>query len=83
MLGGVPPRRLVATPHVSAGSAYPQVHPLLVNFEAFLAAQSARGDGNDSIEMCAFDLHGRALPVSACDPSCDVFLVPRLIAVMR
>ena len=60
MLGGMPPRRLVATPHVSAGSAYPQVHPLLVNLEAFLAAQSARRDGNDSIEMCAFDLHDRA-----------------------
>ena len=83
MLGGVPPRRLVATPHVSAGSAYPQVNPLLVNFEAFLAAQSARRDGNDSIEMCAFGLHGGALPVSACDPSCDVFLVPTPVAVMR
>ena len=83
MLGGVPPRRLVATPHVSAGSAYPQVNPLLVNFEAFLAAQSARRDGNDSIEVRAFDLHLLALPASACDPSCDVFLVPTPAAVMR
>jgi hypothetical protein len=83
MLGGVPPRRLVATPHVSAGSAYPQMNPMLVNFEAFLTAQSARRDRNDSIEMCAFDLHGRALPVCACDPSCDVFLVPKPLAVMR
>jgi hypothetical protein len=83
MLGGVPPRRLVATSHVSAGSAYAQVNPLLVNPEAFLAAQSARRDGDDSIEMRAFDLHGRALPASACDPSCDVFLVPAPVAVMR
>ena len=83
MLGGVPPRRLVATPHVAAGSAYTQVNPLLVNPEAFLATQSARRDGDDSIEMRAFDLHGRALPASACDPSCDVFLVPTPVAVMR
>jgi hypothetical protein len=83
MLGGVPPRRLVATPHVSADSAYAQVNPLLVNPEAFLAAQSTRRDGDDPIEMRAFDLHLRALPASACDPSCDVFLVPTPAAVMR
>ena len=83
MLGRVPPRRLVAAPHVSAGSTDPQVNPLLVNFEAFLAAQSARRDGNDSIEMGAFDFHGRALPASARDPSCDVFLVPTPVAVMQ
>ena len=83
MFGGVPPRRLVATPHVSAASADAQVNPLLVNPEAFLAAQSTRRDGDDPIEMRAFSLHGLRLPASACDPSCDVFLVPRLIAVMR
>ena len=83
MLGRVPPRRLVATPHVSAGSAYAQMNPLLVNPEAFLATQSTRRDGDDSIEVRAFNLHLRALPASACDPSCDVFLVPTLIAVMR
>ena len=37
MLGSVPARGLVATPHVTAGSANPQVNPLLVNLEAFLA----------------------------------------------
>jgi len=83
MLGGVPPRRLVATPHMPTSPADPQVNPMLVNLEALLAAQSARRDGNDSFELGAFDLHGRALPVYACDPSCDVFLVPTLIAVMR
>ena len=83
MLGRVPPRRLVATPHVSAGSADPQVNPLLVNLEAFLAAQSTRRYGDDPIEMRAFDLHGRALPASARDPSCDVFLVPTPAAVMQ
>jgi hypothetical protein len=83
MLGGVPPRRLIATPHVSTGSADPQVNPMLVNLEAFLAAQSTRRDGDDPIEMRAFDLHLRALPASACDPSCDVFLVPTPVAVMR
>lgn len=83
MLGGVPPRRLVAAPHVSAGSADPQVNPMLVNLEAFLAAQSARRHGDDPIEVRAFDLHLRALPASACDPSCDVFLVPTPVAVMR
>jgi hypothetical protein len=83
MLGGVPPRRLVATPHVSAGSAYPQVNPWLVNLQAFLAAQSTRRDGDDSIEMRAFDIHLLALPASAYDPSCDVFLVPTPGAVMR
>jgi hypothetical protein len=56
---------------------------MLVNLEAFLAAQSARRDGDDPIEMRAFDLHGLGLPASACDPSCDVFLVPTPIAVMR
>ena len=83
MLGRVPPRRLVATPHVSAGSANPQVNPLLVNLEAFLAAQSARRYGDDPVEMRAFDLHGRALAASACDLSCDVFLVPTRAAVMQ
>ena len=83
MLGGVPPRRLVAAPHMSTGPADPQVNPMLVNLEALLAAQSARRDGDDPIEMRAFSLHGLCLPASACDPSCDVFLVPRLIAVMR
>jgi hypothetical protein len=83
MLGGVPSRRLVAASHVSAGSAYAQVNPLLVNLEAFLAAQSTRRDGDDSIEVRAFNLHLRALPASACDPSCDVFLVPTPVAVMR
>ena len=83
MLGGVPPQRLVATPHMSTSPADPQVNPMLVNLEAFLAAQSTRRDGDDSIEVRAFDLHLRALPASACDPSCDVFLVPTLIAVMR
>jgi hypothetical protein len=56
---------------------------LLVNLEAFLAAQSTRRDGDDPIEMRAFDLHLLALPASACDPSCDVFLVPTPAAVMR
>ena len=79
MLGGMPPRRLVATPHVSAAAAYPQVNPVLVNLEAFLAAQSTRRYGDDPIEMRAFDLHG----ASTCDPSCDVFLVPTPVAVMR
>ncbi len=79
MLGRVPPRRLVATPHVSAGSADPQVNPLLVNLETFLAAQSTRRYGDDPIEMRAFDLHG----ASARDPSCDVFLVPTRVAVMQ
>ncbi len=83
MLGRVPPRRLVATPHVSAGSADPQVNPLLVNLEAFLAAQRTRRYSDDPIEMRAFDLHGRALPASACDLSCDVFLVPTPVAVMQ
>jgi len=83
MLGGVPPRRLVAASYVAAGSAYAQVNPMLVNLQAFLAAQSARHDGDDSIEMRAFDFHGRALPASVCDPSCDVFLVPTPVAVMR
>jgi hypothetical protein len=83
MLGGVPPWRLVATPHVSAGSADPQVNPMLVNLEALLAAQSAWCDGDNPIEMCAFDLHGLAPPAPTCEPSCDVFLVPTLIAVMR
>jgi hypothetical protein len=83
MFGGVPPRRLVATPHMSTGSAYAQVNPLLVNPQAFLAAQSTRRDGDDSIEVRAFNLHLRALPASACDPSCDVFLVPTPVAVMR
>ena len=83
MLGGMPPRRLVTTPHVSAGSAYPQVNPVLVNFETFLAAQSARRDGNDSIEVCAFDLHGRALPVSAAIQVATYFSFPRPVAVMR
>ena len=83
MLGGVPPWRLVATPHVPAGSADPQVNPMLVNLEALLAAQSAWCDADDPIEMRAFDLHLRALPASACDPSCDVFLVPAPVAVMR
>jgi hypothetical protein len=82
MLGGVPPWRLVATPHVSARSAYAQVNPLLVNPEAFLAAQSTGRDRDDSIEVRAFDFHLRALPASACDPSCDVFLVPTPVAVM-
>jgi hypothetical protein len=68
---------------MSASPADPQVNPMLVNLEALLAAQSARGDGDDPIEMGAFDLHGLRLPASACDPSCDVFLVPTLIAVMR
>ena len=83
MPGGVPPRRLVATPHMPTSPADPQVNPMLVNLEALLAAQSARRDGDDPIEMHAFDLHGLRLPASACDPSCDVFLVPTLIAVMR
>jgi hypothetical protein len=83
MLGGVPPRGLVATPHVTAGSANPQVNPLLVNLEAFLAAQGARHDGDDPIEMRAFDLHGLALPASVGDPSCDVFLVLTSAAVMQ
>jgi hypothetical protein len=56
---------------------------LLVNLQAFLAAQSTRRDRDDSIEMRAFDLHLRALPASVCDPSCDVFLVPPPAAVMR
>ncbi len=83
MLGGVPPRGLVATPHVTAGSANPQVNPLLVNLEALLAAQGARCDRDDPIEMVAFVLHGLALPASVGDPSCDVFLVLAPVAVMR
>ena len=83
VLGGVPPRGLVATPHVSTGSAYTEVNPLLMNLEAFLAAQSTRRDRDDSIEVRAFSLHLRSLPASACDPSCDVFLVPTPVAVMR
>jgi hypothetical protein len=62
MLGGVSTRRLVAAPHVSAGSAYPQVNPLLVGLEAFLAAQCTRRYGCDPIEMRAFALHAAALP---------------------
>jgi hypothetical protein len=61
MLGGVSTGGLVATPHVSAGSAYPQVNPLLVDLETFLAAQSTRCYGCDPIEMRAFALHAAAL----------------------
>jgi hypothetical protein len=83
MLGRVSPRRLVATPHVSARSTDPQVNPSLANLEAFFAAQSTRRYGDDPVEMRAFDLHLLALPASAYDPSCDVFLVPAPAAVMR
>ena len=83
MLGGVAPRGLVAAPHVPTRSAYPQVNPLLVNFQAFLAAQGARNDGDDSVEMGAFDLHGRALVSLVGGSSCDVFLVLTPVAVMQ
>ncbi len=77
MFGGVPPRRLVATPHVSAASADAQVNPLLVNPEAFLAAQSTRRDRDDSIEVRAFNLHFRALPASVAIRVATHFSFPR------
>jgi hypothetical protein len=83
VLGGVAPRGLIATAHVSAGSTQPQVYPVLMNFQAFLAAQGARHHGLDSIEMRAFDFHGRALSSVRWHPSCDVFLVLKPFAVMQ
>src|SRR5438093_612569 len=57
MLGGVLVFRRIATAHVAASEAQPQVHPCISYFEAFLAAAASRLDIAHLIEVCACVVH--------------------------
>jgi hypothetical protein len=57
MLSGVPARRLVAATDVSTRPADSQVHPALMDFEAFFATQCARRHRLDPTQVRTLVFH--------------------------
>jgi hypothetical protein len=51
VLAGVSMRRVVAAADVAAGAAQAQVHPFAADFQALLAADGARDDIPNRVQM--------------------------------
>lgn len=59
MFGGMFVLRAVAAPNVPANQAEPQVHPLITQLQAFLAAGRGRFHIPDLLHVFASSRHGR------------------------
>lgn len=87
---GVPIRRRIATPYVTAGKAEAQVDPKTACLQALFTPQSSRCDVTDLIQMCTFGhtfspVGLRGLAIAEDDlpenlPFREPFMCPRRIA---